>query len=106
MEHSVADSANFEEIKSPKLYFCLAMDAVGMLSYLVPASGELIDIVWAPLSALIFRNSFGGMTGKIGAVLNFIEEAAPLTDFIPSFTIGYFYVRHLNKKRKRQQLNV
>jgi hypothetical protein len=36
---------------------------------------------------------FGGKTGIIGAIINFIEESVPFADAIPMFTIGYFIRR-------------
>ena len=60
-----------------------------MASYLIPAMGEFADIIWAPLSGLIFYKLFGGRFGMIGGVLNFLEEIIPFTDIIPSFTIAW-----------------
>ena len=61
-----------------------------MASYIFPFLAEFSDIVWAPISALIFNKLFGGRLGAIGGVLNFLEEIIPLTDIIPSFTIAWF----------------
>lgn len=79
--------------KLPSIWFCLAMDAIGMLTFSVPVLGEFADVVWAPLSALIFFFTFGGKKGALGALLNFAEEALPFLDFIPSFTIAWFLFR-------------
>lgn len=84
------DDKNKSKNKVPPLALCLLLDALGCITYFAPALGELADVVWAPISALIFNYLFGGKLGKIGAVLNFIEEIVPWTDFIPSFTIAYF----------------
>jgi hypothetical protein len=73
--------------QKPSLLFCLAMDAIGCATYLLPGLGEFGDIIWAPVSAIIFFISFGGWKGALGGVFNFIEEILPGTDFIPSFTI-------------------
>jgi len=70
------------------------MDLVGYASYAIPALGEISDIFWAPLSAIIFFLCFGGRRGALGAVANFIEEILPGTDFIPSFTIMWFLQRY------------
>lgn len=78
--------------KSPSLLFCIVMDVVGYLSYAVPGLGEIADVIWAPLSATIFAATFGGKRGLVGGLFNFIEEAMPGTDFIPSFTIMWFLV--------------
>ena len=84
--------------KSPSLVFCLAMDAVGMLTYAIPFLGEFGDVVWAPLSAMIFFFSFGGKKGAFGALFNFVEEIVPFLDFIPTFTIAWIYQRYFEKK--------
>ena len=74
---------------NPSLAFCIAMDLIGFLSFAIPGIGEFSDVVWAPLSAFIFLKSFGGKFGATGAVLNFVEEALPFADFIPTFTIAH-----------------
>lgn len=67
------------------------MDAIGCASYLLPGIGEFTDILWAPVSAIIFYKAFGGWKGAFGGVFNFVEEILPGTDFIPSFTIMWFW---------------
>ena len=76
--------------RKPSLLFCILMDMIGYASYAVPFLGEIVDIIWAPLSAIIFFISFGGWKGALGGIGNFIEELLPGTDFIPSFTIMWF----------------
>ncbi|HVD97642.1 MAG TPA: hypothetical protein VNB90_05505 [Cytophagaceae bacterium] len=76
--------------KQPSLVFCLIMDALGYATYAIPVIGEYGDIIWAPVSAYIFYKSFGGKTGIIGGIFDFIEEILPFTDFIPTFTITWF----------------
>jgi len=73
------------------------MDLIGSASYFVPGMGEWLDIAWAPISAYIFYRSFGGKTGAIGSIINFVEEVLPFVDFIPTFTIAYFYKRFFKK---------
>jgi hypothetical protein len=80
--------------RQPSLLFCIVMDLIGYASYAIPALGEISDIFWAPLSAIIFFLCFGGRRGALGAVANFIEEILPGTDFIPSFTIMWFLQRY------------
>lgn len=82
----------------PSLSFCIIMDLLGCVSFVIPGIGEFSDIIWAPLSAFIFLKTFGGRFGVFGAVLDFVEEALPFTDIIPSFTIAYFLKRHILKK--------
>ncbi|HRO71852.1 MAG TPA: hypothetical protein PK951_15790 [Chitinophagaceae bacterium] len=76
--------------KQPSLFFCILMDLVGYATYAVPFLGEFGDILWAPISSLVFMTSFGGWKGVLGGFGNFIEELLPGTDFIPSFTIMWF----------------
>jgi hypothetical protein len=76
--------------RKPSLIFCIVMDLIGYATYAIPFFGEIADIIWAPLSAMIFFVSFGGWKGVLGGLGNFIEELLPGTDFIPSFTIMWF----------------
>jgi len=87
--------------KSPSLLFCIVMDGIGMLTYAFPFMGEFGDIFWAPVSALIFYFSFGGRKGALGAAINFMEEALPLLDFVPTFTIGWLYYRYVESNLKQ-----
>jgi hypothetical protein len=73
------------------------MDLIGYATYAIPFLGEFADIIWAPVSAIIFFVSFGGWKGALGGIGNFIEEILPGTDFIPSFTIMWF-LQHYRKK--------
>lgn len=82
--------ASKEKIFVPNIGICILMDLIGMATYIYPALAEFIDIVWAPISGLIFYKLFGGKIGRIGGVLNFLEEIIPFTDVIPSFTIAWF----------------
>ena len=77
--------------KSVSLLFCLLMDLAGYASFAIPVLGEFSDIIWAPVSALIFYKTFGGWKGAFGAVFNFVEEIFPGLDFIPSFTITWIF---------------
>ena len=73
------------------------MDLLGSTTFLLPGLGEWFDILWAPVSAMLFFYSFGGKVGRIGSIINFAEEILPFTDFIPTFTIAYFYNRYFKK---------
>jgi hypothetical protein len=76
--------------KPPALWFCLLMDLVGSLTYILPWWGEIGDVFWAPMSGLIFYFSFGGRPGALGGMISFIEEILPGLDFVPTFTIAWF----------------
>jgi hypothetical protein len=67
------------------------MGPIGCASYALPGIGEFTDIVRAPVPAIIFYKTFGGWKGAFGGVFNFIEEILPGTDFMPSFTIMWFW---------------
>ena len=82
----------------PSLAMCIVMDLVGYVSFAVPLLGELIDLVCAPLSAMIFWKMFGFKKGFIGGVFNFVEELMPGLDFIPTFTISWFVLYFKNKR--------
>ncbi len=79
-----------QKIFLPNIGLCILLDVIGMASYIFPALGEFIDIIWAPISGFMFYKLFGGRLGMIGGVLNFLEEIIPATDVIPSFTIAWF----------------
>ena len=74
------------------------MDVIGCFTYTIPVLGEFADIIWAPISGIIFYITFGGWKGTFGGLFNFVEELLPGTDFIPSFTIMWF-VQYLGKKK-------
>lgn len=82
----------------PHIFLCILLDLAGMASYFLPALGEFGDLVWAPISAILFYYLFGGRIGMIGSILNFLEEIIPFTDIIPSFTIAWFIRRRETNK--------
>ena len=82
--------------RKPSILFCIAMDMIGYATYAIPFWGEAADIIWAPLSGMIFFASFGGWKGALGGIGNFIEELLPGTDFIPSFTIMWLLQQKRN----------
>jgi hypothetical protein len=75
--------------KLPSLAACLVMDFLGYATYSVPFFGEFLDLLWAPVSAIIFFRMFGGAKGFFGGAFNFFEELMPGLDFIPTFTITW-----------------
>lgn len=76
-----------QNYEKPSLGSCLMMDGIGMASYIVPGLGETFDVVWAFIGAFIFYRYFKTAGGATGALM---EELLPMTDFVPSFTLGYF----------------
>jgi hypothetical protein len=73
----------------PSLALCIVMDLLGYASFTIPILGELIDLVWAPISALIYMKLFGFKKGFAGGLFNFVEELLPGLDIIPTFTITW-----------------
>lgn len=73
--------------KKPSLGACIALDVIGVASYIIPGIGEGFDLIWAPISGIIFYNYFHSVVGSVGAIA---EEILPFTDFIPAFTLGHF----------------
>ncbi len=81
--------------QQPSLAFCIIMDVLGFATYAIPGLGELGDIVFAPISAIVFYTMFGSWKG---ALFNFTEEIIPGTDFIPTFTIMWVWQYFANRK--------
>lgn len=94
-----------EKLFLPNIFVCIVLDLIGMASYFIPGLGEFADIIWAPISAMIFYKMFGGRIGMIGSVLNFLEEILPFTDVIPSFTIAWFIRKNEIEKSAFKKIN-
>lgn len=77
--------------KTSKLILSLLFDGIGMLSYIVPVFAEVTDLVWAPISGILLMTMYKGTIGKLAGVFGFIEELVPFIDFVPTFTITWFY---------------
>ena len=97
----IQSQLNQGRLRQPSLVLCLILDFIGYASYSIPLLGEIADLVWAPVSGLLFFMLFGGWRGTIGGIFNFIEEILPGTDFIPSFTIMWI-MRNAQNKRQRK----
>jgi len=85
--------------KTGKLVASILLDLVGMMSYIIPAFAEITDVIWAPIAGLILATIYKGTIGKIGGVIEFLEEIIPFTDFIPTFTLTWFYEYYIAKKK-------
>jgi hypothetical protein len=90
----------------PSLLLCILLDIIGYATYAVPVLGELGDILWAPISAIIFYRMFGGWKGAFGGLFNFVEEILPGLDFIPSFTIMWAWQRAKQTRAANRQPTV
>jgi hypothetical protein len=84
----------------PSLALCIFLDLVGCMSFIVPGAGEFTDVIWAPLSGLIYYKLFGGRMGVFGGFFSFFEELMPFSDIIPTFTISWFLKQ---RERSRSQ---
>ena len=73
----------------PSLTTCILLDVIGYASFAVPLVGELFDLAWAPISALLYWRLFGFRKGFIGGWFSFVEELLPGLDVIPTFTITW-----------------
>ncbi len=82
----------------PPLALCILLDAIGCASYLLPFLGEFIDVIWAPISGIIYYRLFGGVKGLFGGVFSFLEELLPGFDIIPTFTITWFLQQQKRSK--------
>jgi|TARA_B110000014_G_C20118384_1_gene591549 hypothetical protein len=88
-----------------KLVLSILLDIIGMVSFSLPLVGEFSDVIWAPLSAFIMTSIYKGITGKIAGVVNLFEELMPGLDFIPTFTLTWFYnYVIINRKNKNSIL--
>jgi hypothetical protein len=69
-----------------KLVIAILTDAFGMFSYALPFLGEVSDLIFAPINALIIFLLFHDLTMSIVA---FGEESLPFTDIVPSTTLAW-----------------
>ena len=91
----------------PDISICIILDLIGCASYLLPFLGEFTDLVWAPVSGIIFYSLFGRRLGVLGGAFSFIEELLPGLDFIPTFTIAWFMrKKEIEKESSMKQLKV
>jgi len=86
--------------KTQKLLWGLLFDGCGYISYIFPP----FDFIWAPLSAYLMTRLYKGTSGKVAAVISFIEEALPLVDFIPSFTLMWIYTYVFSKNENNKKI--
>ena len=77
-----------QESAEAKLLLSLWMDFVGSASYLLPLVGELADVVWAPIQTTFIMAMYPNAPPFL-KYLSFTEELLPLTDIVPSATIGW-----------------
>ena len=84
--------------KQRNLFLGILFDFIGMLSYLVPFLGEGFDLFWAPIAAYMLSSMYKGTIGKVGGIIEFLEEILPFSDFIPTFTLTWIYTYVIKKQ--------
>ncbi len=77
--------------KQRNLFLGIIFDLIGMLTYLVPFLGEFADVFWAPIAGFMLSYMYKGTIGKVGGIIEFLEEILPFSDFIPTFTLTWIY---------------
>ena len=92
------DKSNADN-RTRNLILGIAFDLIGMLSFSIPFLGEFSDVVWAPIAAIALSQMYKGTVGKIGGILEFVEEILPFSDFIPTFTLTWIYTYVINKQK-------
>ena len=90
--------------KKRNLILGIIFDLIGMLSFTIPGIGEFSDVIWAPIGAIALSQMYKGTVGKIGGILEFVEEIFPFTDFIPTFTLTWIYT-YVFKKQDNKDMN-
>lgn len=81
--------------KYKRLLLSILLDLIGLI--------PLIDIIWAPISGYIMTQLYKGTKGKVAGLISFIEEIIPFSDFIPTFTIMWFYTNFVDNKNIKEQ---
>ncbi|KAL3799679.1 hypothetical protein ACHAWO_002863 [Cyclotella atomus] len=68
-----------------KLLICIVIDILGSANEAIPVVGEVVDVLYAPMAALLLRQLFQG--SNVVFLLEFVEEILPFTDILPLATI-------------------
>lgn len=68
-----------------KLFLCVIIDIIGSSNEAIPIVGEVVDVIYAPIAALLLRQLFSG--SNVVFLLEFAEEILPFTDILPLATI-------------------
>lgn len=76
-----------------KLVLCILIDFVGIATFAAPGVGELADVGWAPISALLVNYLFGN---GVFTTLALVEELLPGFDIIPTATIAWAFEQYSN----------
>lgn len=87
-----------------KLLLCICIDILGSANEAVPLAGELVDVIYAPIAALLLRQLFSG--SNIVFLLEFAEEILPFTDVLPLATICWVVESFFGDGRLAQVLGI
>lgn len=68
------------------LFVCVAVDLLGDASFLIPGVGEVEDLVWAPIAALVMQQLFGS---KVLTAASAAKEVLPFTDALPLASLAW-----------------
>ena len=71
-----------------KFIVSLLIDLMGSSSYLLPIVGEGLDLGWAPIQTILIMAMYDDVAPNL-KYLSFFEEILPLTDVVPSATMGW-----------------
>ena len=85
-----------KKYKTTKLLLGIIFDLIGMCPSIFPP----LAFIWAPLSGILLAVMYKGKIGKIAGVFDFLEELLPVIDFIPTFTLTWFYVYIIKLEEK------
>merc|ERR1712205_199952 len=69
-----------------KLAISMLIDIIGILTFLIPVLAEVMDVFWAPLSALLVFQLYGS---SLLSGVALVEELLPFTDIFPTATVGW-----------------
>lgn len=85
-----------------KLAICIGIDLVGSGSLAVPLVGDALDLVTAPISAVMLQALFGNTMVTMGGLA---EELLPGTDGIPTATLAWLAENsgYLNVEKDRKK---
>ena len=87
------------------LVLCLLFDAMGFITLAFPVAGELLHLIWAPVSTLVFFKMHGGKIGLIGGAFSYLEESQSQLHFIPTFTISWLLMYKVTSRTKYQHIS-
>ncbi len=98
-------SGSSKLVKGVISFFPLSIDLLGMATYLMPALGETVDLVFAPISAILLFIMYGKNFFSFAAgVVDFFEEISPGLDFIPTATLMWTFTYVIRKENTIEKI--